>query len=198
MLTSVDPSSASEITENMMHFLRPTLASRLATTRLVSIKSTLLRPRPVACAAARLITTERITPTRENDLLVEQRRARPMSPHLTVYKKQLTFNMSGAHRILGIAMAGTYYCGLIAYVALPLIGYPFSMHDVAALVSALPESVKMGARLVCALPFTFHMLNGFRHLLWDTGSALSIKGVYTTGYIVLALMCFASVGLAMR
>lgn len=143
----------------------------------------------------KFISTERITPTAENDLLVNQRKLRPMSPHLTIYKKQLTFNMSGAHRILGICMAGTFYVGLISYAVLPLIGFPFSMHDVAALVSAAPESVKTAAKLVCAFPFTFHMLNGFRHLLWDTGRGLSIKGVYATGYTVLALMCVASFGL---
>ena len=143
----------------------------------------------------RLASTERISSSAADDLLVSQRKVRPMSPHLTIYKKQLTFNMSGAHRILGIAMSGTIYCGLIAYAVLPLVGYPFTITDVAAYWSAAPEAIKTAAKLICAFPFTFHMFNGFRHLLWDTGKGLSLKGVYTTGYIVLGLMTLASFGM---
>jgi succinate dehydrogenase / fumarate reductase cytochrome b subunit len=34
--------------------------------------------------------------------------------------------------------------------------------------------------------FWYHLLNGIRHLMWDTGNGLDIPSVYTSGYVVLA------------
>ena len=31
----------------------------------------------------------------------------------------------------------------------------------------------------------YHLLNGIRHLVWDTGRALEIKTAYTAGWLVL-------------
>jgi succinate dehydrogenase (ubiquinone) cytochrome b560 subunit len=44
-----------------------------------------------------------------------------------------------------------------------------------------------------AFPFAFHSFNGCRHLLWDTARELSVKGVYRTGYAVLASSAVAAV-----
>ena len=51
--------------------------------------------------------------------------------------------------------------------------------------------------------FFFHLCNGVRHLLWDTGYGLDLRTAYATGWVVLAasgvltLVAFAA-GLAMR
>lgn len=41
-----------------------------------------------------------------------------------------------------------------------------------------------------AFPFAYHIMNGVRHLIWDTGKFLTIKEVYMTGYAaILASIC---------
>lgn len=47
-----------------------------------------------------------------------------------------------------------------------------------------------------AFPMTYHFWNGIRHLTWDTGRFLSIKQVYTTGYIMLVLAIASGIGLS--
>ena len=47
-----------------------------------------------------------------------------------------------------------------------------------------------------AWPFTYHLLNGVRHLVWDTGRELSNKGVQRTGWAVVGLSVVSAAGLA--
>lgn len=167
------------------------------------LKSNFLRPSTLlrtsnAVLTSRFISTDRMTPSDEQKVLVNQRKQRPMSPHLTVYKKQLTFNLSGAHRIFGVAMAGTLYGGLIAYAALPLIGYPVTVEQAADLWSQVPYLVKLGTKMTMAFPFAFHMYNGVRHLVWDSGKLLSLSGVYKTGYAVLGVAGLTTLYLALN
>lgn len=49
----------------------------------------------------------------------------------------------------------------------------------------LPLLVVAGKFLI-AFPFSYHLLNGMRHLIWDTGYNLTIKGINSTGYVVVA------------
>jgi succinate dehydrogenase / fumarate reductase cytochrome b subunit len=80
-------------------------------------------------------------------------------------------------------------------VFLSIIGAPLLMWWLIA-VSSGPEAydalhVTLGGwigKLVVAasiLCLSFHLLNGIRHLLWDTGRALDIKTAYTAGWLVL-------------
>ncbi|KAJ1983576.1 hypothetical protein H4R34_001197 [Dimargaris verticillata] len=102
------------------------------------------------------------------------RENRPVSPHLSIYQPQLTWYLSSATRITGAALAAV------------LLGAPITSASVIAAVSALPVTAKVAAKFLIAVPFTFHSFNGIRHLIWDTGRALTLKGVYNTGYAVLA------------
>lgn len=61
--------------------------------------------------------------------------------------------------------------------------YPYYLGMLEA--AHLPLVVVAGKFLI-AFPFSYHLINGIRHLVWDTGYSLSIKGVESTGYVVLA------------
>lgn len=104
--------------------------------------------------------------------------ARPLSPFL-IYKWQLTMVLSITHRATGVALA----VGTLLVVAL--------------LVSLAAGPDAYGAvRDFCASPFglfllfgwswalCFHLFNGIRHLLWDTGWGFEIPRVYATGWSV--------------
>ncbi|KAI9328391.1 succinate dehydrogenase cytochrome b560 subunit [Obelidium mucronatum] len=108
---------------------------------------------------------------------------RPTSPHLFIYQPQLTWYLSMFHRITGGAVGVALYGGAIWYLVCP-----FTSAAAAAYAASFPWIVKFIAKSAISLPLAFHTLNGFRHLLWDTASSygLSLKGVYSTGYAVLA------------
>ncbi len=98
--------------------------------------------------------------------------ARPLSPHLQIYKPMLTMIMSIMHRITGVAL----YFGMIM-----LVGWL-----VAAAVSDAGFAIAQGffnhwfGRLVL-FGFTWalihHALGGLRHFLWDTGRGFDLKQV---------------------
>ncbi|KAJ3905738.1 SDHC, cytochrome b subunit of succinate dehydrogenase [Lentinula edodes] len=61
----------------------------------------------------------------------------------------------------------------------------FCAAHVIEFVHGLPDAVKYTGKFILALPFSFHPWNGIRHMLWDSGKFLTVKGVYSTGYAVL-------------
>lgn len=115
---------------------------------------------------------------------------RPQSPHLTIYKPQLTSMLSITHRGTGIALTG--YAAIFGVAAL------VCPEGANSIVNAI-EAMQLGTlglaslKFTLAFPFAFHAVNGVRHLLWDLGKFLSVKEVYTTGYAML----FASTVLAL-
>ncbi|PSK39836.1 succinate dehydrogenase, cytochrome b556 subunit [Candidozyma pseudohaemuli] len=129
----------------------------------------------------------KISHEQEQELLVNQRKNRPVSPHLQIYQPQLTWYLSGLHRVTGVAMSGAFYALTVTYAASALLGFPFEASTLVSAFAGLPFAVKLGAKAAMAFPFTFHSFNGLRHLVWDFGKELTLKGVYRTGYIVLAL-----------
>jgi len=105
---------------------------------------------------------------------------RPLSPHLQVYKPQLTSILSIFHRISGLLLA----LGLVLFV--------YWLYALATDVAAADQfrgwmlSVPGQIALYLWLyTFYYHFCNGIRHLLWDVGQGLTIKKVYRSGYTVL-------------
>jgi succinate dehydrogenase / fumarate reductase cytochrome b subunit len=94
-------------------------------------------------------------------------RARPLSPHLTVYRFPITGVMSIVHRITGAAL----YFGTLLVVWW-LVAAATSQ---AALDTANAVFGSWVGRLVLfgyTWALLHHMLGGVRHLVWDTGTAL--------------------------
>ena len=118
---------------------------------------------------------------------------RPLSPHLQVYKPQLTAVLSILHRATGVFLVlGTL---LLVYWLLALATGPEAYGDAQAFFGSA------WGRLIL-FPWTFslfyHLCNGIRHLFWDAGFGYEIKTVYTSGVIVvlasilLTLLAFAA------
>nr|MBV6630926.1 succinate dehydrogenase, cytochrome b556 subunit [Oceanococcus sp. HetDA_MAG_MS8] len=106
---------------------------------------------------------------------------RPLSPHLQVYKPQLASVLSISHRATGVANAvGSFglVCWLIAAAQGP---------EAFAAVQGFYASW-FGQLLLMGWSFSvfYHLSNGVRHLVWDTGRALDIDSVNRTGKIMLA------------
>ncbi len=108
-------------------------------------------------------------------------RARPLSPHLQVYRPQLTSILSIVHRATGFALAvGTLFLAwwLIAAAAGP---------DAYALVEAFFGSW-LGYLVLIGFSWAlmYHLSNGIRHLAWDAGWGFDLPTAYTTGWAVVA------------
>jgi len=107
---------------------------------------------------------------------------RPLSPHLQIYRPQLTSVLSITHRITGVVLS----VGLALVVAwvLALAAGPASFERVTGLMSATPVLILLVAWTVALF---YHLLNGIRHLCWDAGWLLDLRGAYASGWTVVGL-----------
>ena len=112
---------------------------------------------------------------------------RPLSPHLQIYKPQITSVLSISHRISGIFMSLGLLCSFIFLVFVSL-GENYYKIWLLFSTSILGEIVLFG----WLLALIFHMLNGLRHLFWDIGIGLSLNEAKWTGIIVCILTIFIS------
>ena len=117
-------------------------------------------------------------------------RTRPLSPHLQVYRPQMTSVMSILHRAAGVVLTtGT----LIMAVWLVSLALGKEAYDVVVMVIGHPlgQFVLFGY----SVALIYHALNGVRHLGWDLGFGLTIPQVYKNGQIVLFLTVVLTMGL---
>jgi len=107
---------------------------------------------------------------------------RPRSPHLGIYRWQITMTMSILHRATGVALAvGTL--ALVYWLVAAGMG-PDAYADAQMLFGSW-----FGQFLLWGWTFSlfYHLCNGIRHLAWDAGWGFEIKTVYITGYTVWAV-----------
>ncbi|XP_032670096.1 succinate dehydrogenase cytochrome b560 subunit, mitochondrial-like [Odontomachus brunneus] len=118
---------------------------------------------------------------------------RPMSPHMSIYEVQLTWVLSITHRTTGI-MLSSY----AMFLGLGTLFIPGGIPCVIEIINdlCLPFPILFLGKTLLALPITYHTFSGMRHLAWDMGRFLTIKGVYNTGYIVSALAAISALALA--
>ena len=104
---------------------------------------------------------------------------RPLSPHLQIYKPQLTSVLSISHRITGAGLAlGAILVTVWLFAAL-------SGDDAFALVQRFRDSIIGQLMLFCWLfAFVYHLLNGVRHMSWDAGYGFDLKSTYKSGWIM--------------
>lgn len=140
---------------------------------------------PISSLSCRVLSTTsefKVKGTQEffhkNDVL-----KRPMSPHLTIYKPQLTSMLSIAHRVSGAGYGVLLYAGAV----LTLCPGGFSSYVALAESYAPGMGLMLAMKSVVLLPFVYHTINGFRHLAWDSGKGFGIADVYKTGKIVAAI-----------
>jgi succinate dehydrogenase / fumarate reductase, cytochrome b subunit len=105
---------------------------------------------------------------------------RPLSPHLQVYRWQLTSVLSILHRFAGLALAaGTIL--LIWWLVAAAIG-PGAY---AGVQGFLGSWIGLLLLFLWSVALYYHLCNGIRHLFWDTTHALELPQVYAGGWTVL-------------
>ncbi|MBD8525267.1 succinate dehydrogenase, cytochrome b556 subunit [Pseudoxanthomonas sp. CAU 1598] len=116
--------------------------------------------------------------------------ARPLSPHLQVYRWQITMVMSILHRATGVALAVGAF--LVAAWLVAVAGGAESYAGFTALLNTLVGKVALAGFSACLI---YHLLNGLRHLWWDMGHGYEIPKVYATGWTVWVLTIALTAGL---
>jgi succinate dehydrogenase / fumarate reductase cytochrome b subunit len=124
-------------------------------------------------------------------------RPRPISPFLFpptgTYRWQLTSSMSILHRVTGIALGvGTL---MLTWWLLSLLGEP---QDFDAVQDFLGSTIGRLLLVGWTWALFYHLLNGIRHLVWDTGHGFDLANVYRGGWtaIVLSVLLTAAAWVA--
>ena len=106
---------------------------------------------------------------------------RPLSPHLSVYRWPITMTLSILHRGTGLAMAA----GLVVLAAW-LINASASAEDYRRFTELMAAPVGRLLLVGWSFAFFFHLANGIRHLVWDTGHGLGKQQAIASAWFVLA------------
>lgn|SRR5476651_1508830 len=107
---------------------------------------------------------------------------RPLSPHLQIYKIQITSLLSILHRMTGVILYG----GAVLWVVW-LVGLANGKESYNTIQSFLLHPLGLLLLLGWSLSFFYHFCNGIRHLCWDMGYGYDIKTVRQTGWFVVVM-----------
>lgn len=105
---------------------------------------------------------------------------RPLSPHLTIYRPQLTSMTSILVRITGNALIVAAI--LIIWWFIAASGSPESFSFVNGLLTSWFGDLVLFLSLWA---LWYHTLGGVRHLIWDQAKALDLDSAYKLGYAVI-------------
>ncbi len=106
---------------------------------------------------------------------------RPLSPHLQVYRPQLTSMMSISHRATGVALS----VGAI-FLVWQLFAAATGADDYAFFQGLAHSWIGILALVGWSFCFFYHLANGLRHLAWDAGMGFSLPATYQSGWFVIA------------
>lgn len=104
---------------------------------------------------------------------------RPTSPHIGIYRWQITMTMSILHRATGVAL--TFGSLALVYWFIAIAMGPDNYATAHWLFGTW-----IGQLLMWGWTFAlfYHLCNGIRHLFWDAGKGFEIRDLYASGYTV--------------
>ncbi len=113
---------------------------------------------------------------------------RPLSPHLQVYRPQLTSVLSIMNRLSGIATSvGTL---MLVWWLVASAGSPAGF---AAMQSFMGSFVGIILLFGWTVALMYHFVGGLRHLAWDAGYGFDLPQVYASGWAVVAATAIGTV-----
>jgi len=108
-------------------------------------------------------------------------RDRPLSPHLQIYRPQITSVLSITHRATGIALAvGTL---LLVWWLVAAASGPDAYEAAQGFIGSW-----LGRLLLFGWTWSlfYHLCNGIRHLFWDAGYGFELDTVTRSGWAAVA------------
>lgn len=119
----------------------------------------------------------------------EPARARPLSPHLQIYRRQINMVMSIFHRLTGAAL----YAGalLLAWWLIAAATSPAYFDFVNGLFATWPGMIVLVGYTWALI---HHLLGGIRHFIWDTGASMDIASVDLLSWATIVLSVLLTAG----
>ncbi len=107
---------------------------------------------------------------------------RPLSPHLQVYRPQMTSMLSILHRGTGVFLfLGT---PLLVFWLMTIAAGPAEYANLQVYFSNwFVKLVLLG----WTFALFYHLCNGVRHLFWDVGRGFEMETLYRSGWLVLGV-----------
>jgi succinate dehydrogenase / fumarate reductase, cytochrome b subunit len=123
---------------------------------------------------------------------------RPLSPHLQVYRPQWTSILSISHRATGVALvAGAVV--LVWWLA-AAAGSPEYYESFQGIAGSILGQLALFVWTLCLM---YHLCNGLRHMMWDSGRWLELEQARKSGQHVvisaaaLTVVCWVAAYAAM-
>ena len=119
--------------------------------------------------------------------MIDTQEKRPLSPHLTIYRPQITSVLSILHRLSGIFifLGLLVFCWVFVFTALGCDCGNIKQYAGNILVQLL--------LFAWSSALFYHFFNGVRHLFWDIGKGMSnMRDITMSGILVLVLSLLAS------
>ena len=114
---------------------------------------------------------------------------RPLSPHLTIWRWQVTMLASIMHRATGMALSAGAI--VLAWWLVSISNGPEG-YDSFMVYAAMPLGIVVLFGFTWS--FAFHFCNGIRHLVWDLGYGFDKHVATRTGFLVFALSFLIAIG----
>lgn len=114
---------------------------------------------------------------------------RPLSPHLGIYKWEVSNSMSILHRMTGVFLS----IGAVVFVAwLFALATNESTYD--GMMGLICSPLGLLLTLGWTFCFFYHFGNGIRHLVWDVGYGFDPQVARFSGWFVLIFALLLTVG----
>ena len=115
---------------------------------------------------------------------------RPLSPHLSVWRWHVTMLSSILHRVTGV---GLYGAAILLALWLMAAAAGVEYYAPVEVVLTSPIGVILLYLVVAAL--AYHLANGIRHLVFDTGAGLQPADADTSAWFAILFAIAAPIGL---
>jgi succinate dehydrogenase / fumarate reductase cytochrome b subunit len=112
---------------------------------------------------------------------------RPLSPHLQVYRWQITNSLSILHRATGLVLS--LGAVVLCYWLIALASGPAAYEQARAFFTAGWFKIPLIAWSFC---FSYHLANGVRHLIWDLGKGFDPAEIRAGGWAVVTVSLLAT------
>lgn len=116
-------------------------------------------------------------------------RERPLSPHLQVYRPQISSVLSIMHRATGVAL----YIGTFVLAAM-LVSLTYGSDNFDLVIELINHPAGQTAIIGWTFCLFYHLLNGIRHLFWDAGKGFALCNMALSGWLVLIVSILLTTG----
>jgi len=107
---------------------------------------------------------------------------RPLSPHISIYRWPVTMVTSILHRATGLAMAAGF---------IVLVSWLFDAASGPAMyekfLGVMDSTIGIVLLVGWSFAFFYHLANGIRHLVWDTGRGFEKEHATASAWVVIAV-----------